>query len=61
MITPARPHFVGIDVSTATLDVAILPGATTFQVPNDATGWAVLLTRLPAEGALTIVLEATGA
>lgn len=61
MITPARPHFVGIDVSKATLDVAILPGETTFQVPNDATGWAVLLTRLPAEGALTIVLEATGA
>jgi len=56
--TPAR--FVGIDVSEATLDVAILPEETTFQVTNDAAGWRQLVARLADAGPVTIVLEATG-
>lgn len=52
--------WVGIDVSKATLEIAILPDDTTFQVPNAADGWARLLARLPAAGPVTIVLEATG-
>lgn len=60
MTAPDSCQYVGIDVSKATLAVAILPADTTFQVRNDAGGWAMLLARLPADGPLTIVLEATG-
>lgn len=59
MAGPTR--FVGIDVSKAHLDVALLPEATTFRVTNDAPGWATLCARLTGETPLTIVLEATGA
>jgi transposase len=60
MPAPVSSRFVGIDVSKAHLDVAILPDATTFQVANAATGGVGLLARLPDEGPVTIVLEATG-
>lgn len=61
MTMPAGSHFVGIDVSKATLEVAILPDDATFRVRNDATGWAALIARLPKHGQVTVVLEATGA
>ena len=51
---------VGIDVSKAHLDIALLPDDTTFRVSNDAEGWAVLIDRIAAPVAPTIVLEATG-
>lgn len=51
---------VGIDVSKAHLDVALLPDATTFRVTNDATGWAALIGRIAGETPPTVVLEATG-
>jgi transposase len=51
--------FVGIDVSKAKLDVAILGGAE-FQVDNTPEGHAVLVERLAAVGPRRIVLEATG-
>ncbi len=52
--------FVGIDISKARLDVAILPANERLSVPNDDTGVAVLLKRLKAGSARLIVLEATG-
>jgi transposase len=53
-------RWVGIDVSKATLDIAILPEATAFQVPNDAVGWQRLLARVELATVQGIVLEATG-
>lgn len=51
---------IGIDVSKARLDVDQHRSGTRFQVPNGVTGWAALIARLPAPGAVRIVLEATG-
>jgi transposase len=56
----ATRSFVGIDVSATTLDVALLPGAQTWQVPNDAAGHAALLGQLAPLAPERIVLEATG-
>lgn len=53
-------RWVGIDVSKAYLDVAILPEDITLRVPNDDTGWVTLCTRVAADSSPTIVLEATG-
>ncbi len=50
--------YVGIDVSKATLDVAVHAGATQ-QVPNDPAGWARLITHLRTVEAALVVLEAT--
>lgn len=52
--------WIGIDVAATTLDVAMLPGAQTWQVPNDAAGHAALLTQLTPLAPERIVLEATG-
>ncbi|MFQ5936141.1 MAG: IS110 family transposase [Acidiferrobacterales bacterium] len=52
--------FVGIDISKARLDVAILPGNESFSVPNDDTGITALVKRLKAVRPRLIVLEATG-
>jgi len=54
------PRFVGIDVSKAHLDVALLPANTTFRVPNDDDGWAGLIARIAGDTPPTVVLEATG-
>lgn len=61
MTAPDTPRFVGIDVSKAHLDVALLPQATTFRVANDDAGWATLVARIAGETPPTVVLEATGA
>ena len=60
MTRPSGPRWVGIDVSKATLDVAILPDEVTFQLTNDATGWEQLVTRGELATVQGIVLEATG-
>jgi transposase len=53
--------FVGIDVSKATLDVAILPTKESWSVPNTENGIGELLDRLRRLPAPTLVLmEATG-
>lgn len=53
--------FIGIDVSKAKLDVAILPTGEVLEVPNDPDGHARLTKRLKAEGEIErLVLEATG-
>ncbi len=57
--TSDRSPFVGIDVSKATLDVAI-GDAEPFQVPNSREGIDRLLARLRSHAVALIVLEATG-
>lgn len=53
--------YVGIDVSKATLDVAITPtGPPPWTVPNTPTGRTALVTALRAHPPVLIVLEATG-
>lgn len=52
--------FVGIDVSKKTLDVAVRPAGTRFQVSNDESGWSTLLEKLVAISPTLVVLEATG-
>jgi len=51
---------VGIDVSKATLDVAILPQGRSFRVSNDETGIDELATRIEDLAPALVVLEATG-
>jgi len=51
--------YIGIDVSKATLDVAVHEGPLT-QVANDATGIATLVAQLGPAAPTLIVLEATG-
>lgn len=46
MPASGSPRFIGIDVSKAHLDGALLPEDTTFRLPNDAAGWATLCARL---------------
>lgn len=52
--------FVGIDVSSQTLEVASSDEAKTWQVANDATGLEVLVSRMLACKPALTVLEATG-
>ena len=54
------PCVVGIDVSKATLDLAVRPTAATWQVPNEDRLFPDLVTRLQALAPTRIVLEATG-
>ena len=53
-------RYVGIDVSAATLDVAVQDGAVT-QVLNAPEGIATLVAELQAASPTLVVLEATGA
>lgn len=52
--------FVGIDVSKATLAVALRPGRGVTTLPNTPAGWADLVTRLDGLPQPGVVLEATG-
>jgi transposase len=52
--------FVGVDISKAQLDVAVLPQAENLSVANDETGVAALVKRLKALRPTLIVLAATG-
>lgn len=53
-------RYVGIDVSAATLDIAVHEGSVT-QVGNDAKGIAAVVRELQASPTTLVVLEATGA
>src|SRR5947199_338694 len=55
-----RPCFVGIDVATAQLDMALRPSGERWAVPNDASGVMTLVDRVQALHPTLIVLEATG-
>ncbi len=59
MTTDARP-FVGIDVSQATLDVAVRPSGAGWQVTNDSAGISTLVEQLRDLAPSLVVLEATG-
>ena len=52
--------FIGIDVSKARLDVAIVPSGERESVANDEAGINVLVKRFKEVGPALIVLEATG-
>lgn len=52
--------FVGIDVASQVLEVAIASQPQNWQVANDSTGIELLVQRLAEVGATLVVLEATG-
>jgi transposase len=52
--------FIGIDVSKATLDLAVRPTAEAWRVPNEDAALPRLVARLRALAPARIVLEATG-
>ncbi len=54
------PLFVGIDVSKATLDVAVLPTGEVWQATNSPDGVDALVARIAGLGPALVVLEATG-
>ena len=54
------PCFVGIDVATAQLDIALRPSGERWAVPNDASGVMTLVDRVQALHPTLMVLEATG-
>src|SRR5438445_500772 len=54
------PCFVGIDVATAQLDMALRPSGERWAVPNDASGVMTLVDRVQALHPTLMVLEATG-
>ena len=56
---PSSVH-VGIDVSKASLDIAVRPTGETWQVRHSATGIAELALRLSELRPALVVLEATG-
>jgi transposase len=56
----AVPCFLGIDVATAQLDIAIRPSGARWAVPNDADGVVTLVERVQPLPPTLIVLAATG-
>jgi transposase len=58
-MTSPQPY-VGIDVSQATLEIAVVPTDERCQVTNDETGIAHLVERLTVLAPQRVVLEATG-
>lgn len=58
--TTSTPSFVGIDVSSETLDVHVLPDKHTWTVGNDPTGCSSLTKELKSRKVALIVLAATG-
>jgi transposase len=56
----ASEWFVGIDVSKAMLDVAVLPGEETWQVNREEGAIGALVAKLQSRAPRLIVLEATG-
>jgi transposase len=55
-----KAQVVGIDVSKAALDVALLPSAEVMQFPNDAIGIEQLSKKLQSGTIELVVMEATG-
>ena len=59
-VAPVQAHFVGIDVSKATLDVAARPTNQTWRSANAPDDIDALVTRIAALAPTLVVLEATG-
>jgi hypothetical protein len=53
---PRRPYYVGIDVSKARLDVALLPSGESFVVSNNEEGFDELVGRLEDPHPILVVL-----
>lgn len=60
MSTSSGRRYVGIDVSKATLDVAVLPTGEHFVVSNDEAGIDELLGKLAEVSDALVILEASG-
>ena len=58
--TPTAPHYLGIDVSKAHLDLHVRPTGEAVRAANDPDGVASITTRAVALGAALVVIEATG-
>lgn len=56
----SKELFVGIDVSKASLDLAVRPGDETWTFPNDQEGISQLVERISGLSPTLVVLEATG-
>ena len=52
--------FVGVDVSKARLDVAVVPGEMTWSTTNDDDGISGLVSKLKEQAPRLVLLEATG-
>jgi len=59
-MTTSCDVFVGVDVSKAHLDVAVLGNQHSWQVSNDAEGFAILVSKIRTLQPVMIVVEATG-
>lgn len=59
-IMASQSTFIGIDVSKASLDVAIRPTGESLRFDNDTSGIKKLITRLKSLKPALIVMEATG-
>ena len=59
-MTSPNKVYVGIDVSGAHLDMAVLPGGEEQRFINDPQGIKTLTNRLAGVGSVLVVLEATG-
>ena len=59
-VAPVPAHFVGIDVSKATLDVAVRPTGEAWTSANAPDGIDALVARIAALTPTLVVLEATG-
>lgn len=57
---PTSGTVVGIDVSKASLDVAVRPGGAVWRTTNDAPGITALVAEVTAVAPRCVVLEATG-
>jgi len=56
----SQHQWVGIDVSQATLDVAVRPAGHHWQVANDESGWQQVSNQLQSFAIAGVVLESTG-
>ena len=56
----SEPTYVGIDVSKARLDVAVVPSGESFSVSNDDPGIEKLVARVRGLNPALVLLEATG-
>lgn len=59
-MSSSTPSFVGIDVSKATLDIAIRPANLQFSIANDPCEFAALVSQFKSLAVSRIIVEATG-
>ena len=57
---PREPHFAGVDVAKAHIDVAVRPEGLIWRIPYDEAGTEDLVAQLVDMAPATVLLEATG-